>query len=325
MQKQVLPFFLTLWQSRLKIAAVLFLLLTLTRVQAQHWHEPADTLNRKRLVLVSAAQGALYASSLAGLYGLWYSQYDSEAFHLFNDWDGWLQMDKAGHAATAYQSGLQLYRMNRWTGLGRQRSLQRAWMMSYSYQLAVEVMDGFSSGWGFSPGDLAANTVGTATLLTQEWLWQEQRVYWKFSFLPSGLGDRPGEEGRRARDLFGTGLHEQWLKDYNGQTYWLSMNIWSLCGKPASFPRWVNLAVGYSADNLLGAESNSWYDPSGTPVHSTLQLKRQWLLSLDIDLYRARLPFPLTLLRPVFGIVKLPFPALEWNSADKWRGHWLYF
>jgi hypothetical protein len=45
---------------------------------------------------------------------------------------------------------------------------------------AVEVLDGFSSEWGASSGDIIANA--SALLVSQELLWKEQRITPKFSF-----------------------------------------------------------------------------------------------------------------------------------------------
>ncbi|MEZ4721963.1 MAG: DUF2279 domain-containing protein [Flavobacteriales bacterium] len=271
-------------------------------------------------------QGAAYAGSLTGLQFAWYTQYQSGKFHFFNDWPGWMQMDKVGHAVTAYQASWNVYKVNKWAGTNEKKATYFSAGLSFSYQLAVEVMDGFSTGWGFSNYDLAFNTIGSATFLAQQLGWHEQRVKLKYSFWPSGLTNLPGDEGRRARNLFGEGLYEQWLKDYNGQTYWASMNIWSLTGKSDRIPKWLNLAVGYSVNNLLGAESNTWkFDDYPAPSSSLRIRERQFLLSLDIDLQQSKLPKGLIWLKPIFGVIKFPFPALEWNTSKGLVGHWMYF
>jgi hypothetical protein len=84
---------------------------------------------------------------------------------------------------------------------------------------AVEVLDGFSSEWGASSGDIIANASGTA-FVSQELLWKEQRITPKFSFHTTQYAQyRP--------NVLGSSLAEQMLKDYNGQTYWLSVNLHS--------------------------------------------------------------------------------------------------
>lgn len=292
----------------------------------QRWLMPSDTLRKDRALAVGVAQGGLYTSTLVGLQFAWYQNYQSGGFRFKNDWSGWLQMDKVGHAATAYQISHHLYTINRWAGINSRKSMWAAAGLGYSYQLAVEVMDGFSDGWGFSNYDLMFNTIGTGGFLAQQLTWNEQRIKLKYSYFPSDLLQLNNHEGDRARSLFGTGIHEQWLKDYNGQTYWASFNLWSLTGKSEQVPKWINVAVGYSVNNLLGAEQNQWTSPHD-PDHmlgSDRIRQRQWLLSLDIDLEHADLPVPLRWMRPVFSLIKVPFPALEWNSELGLRGHWFY-
>ena len=43
-----------------------------------------------------------YGITLALLNQTWYSQYERVPFHFFDDNAGWLQIDKVGHAWTAY-------------------------------------------------------------------------------------------------------------------------------------------------------------------------------------------------------------------------------
>src|SRR5438874_2371911 len=58
--------------------------------------------NKKRVRLVTAANIAGYGGTMAGLYSAWYSNYPQTRFHFFNDNAEWLQVDKVGHAYSAY-------------------------------------------------------------------------------------------------------------------------------------------------------------------------------------------------------------------------------
>lgn len=307
-----------------KLSLILCLLLAFSS-HAQKWWQDADTLNRNRLGLAVGVQGVAYVGSLTGLYFLWYAEYDQEPFHFFDDTQTWMQMDKVGHTATAYQIADGLYRANKWTGMSERSNLIFSTIEGYSYQLAIEIFDGFSSGWGFSPTDAAANTLGTATFLSQHLLWKEQRFRWKYSYTPDPLLYLDNADGERARSLYGSSILQSWVKDYNGQTYWLSANIWSLAGKPDRFPKWLNVALGYSANGILGAERNTWEVAENIDYFSNVKRERQFLLSLDIDLWKADLPKGLLWLRPVFGLIKIPFPAIEYNTRQGWIGHGFYF
>jgi len=270
-------------------------------------------------------QSTVGIGSLAGLNFAWYANYPQSPFHLFNDWKGWMQMDKVGHATTAYQIGKNLYELNKWSGFSENSSLIAATLVGFGYQTAIEVLDGRSAQWGFSLSDFGFNTGGSLLFFGQQALWKEQRIALKFSYQPSNYTNMKPLEASRARNLYGSSITEQWLKDYNGQTYWLSANIWSLAGKPDQFPKWLNIAIGYSLEGVYGAESNSWTLEDGTYYTSSQVRQRQLLLSLDVDLEKADLPKPLRWIQPVFGLIKIPFPALEWNSVYGLRGHWMYF
>ncbi|GAB4376029.1 MAG: DUF2279 domain-containing protein [Salibacteraceae bacterium] len=296
---------------------------SLPRAKTAGWVNPA--------LLVT--EGVVSTGSLIALQTLWYSDYPRQSFAFFDDWRGWQQMDKAGHASTAYQCTDNLYRIHLWAGWTPKQARWWAAGLTWTYMLGFEIMDGFSAGWGFSPYDLTFNTLGAALWMGQHLAWNDQRIKLKFSFFPSGL-TQPNQAGfntpemARAQSLFGNSIAEQWIKDYNGQTYWLSVNIWSLMGKPNGFPRWINAAIGYSSNNLLGAERNEWIIGRGGEMkqyRSSLERERQFIASLDIDLYRAKLPRAFGWLKPVFGIIKLPFPAIEWNNKRGLVFHAVYF
>lgn len=296
---------------------------------AQRWYEPADSFNLKRGIASCATQGTVAVGTMAAFHALWYAEYRSGKFHTFNDINGWMQMDKAGHLCATYQVTNNLYQMNRWTGMNEHNSLLWSAGVAYGFQTFVELEDGFSTGWGWSWWDIGFNTLGTAAYVSQQLGWKEQRIALKYSFWPSQLNQLGGLEGARAKSLYGAGIHEQVFKDYNGQTYWLSANIWSIAGKPSNFPKWLNVAAGYSVNNVLGAESNTWkpnpYDDDLRLYTSSLKRERQWLLSLDVDLSKADLPKQLFWMRSIFGVIKLPFPALEINSAQGFKAWPIYF
>jgi hypothetical protein len=90
---------------------------------------------------------------------------------------------------------------------------------------------------------MAANAMGTGLYVGQELLWQDQRLLLKYSFHRTDFAQvRP--------NVLGDGLTEEFLKDYNGQTYWLSANINSFLNLDF-IPDWLNLAFGYGADGML--------------------------------------------------------------------------
>ncbi len=169
--------------------------------------QPSPVYSKQRAQIAGYSTFALYAGTMSGLYQLWYSQYDLTGFHFFNDNNEWLQMDKAGHTFSAYIAGRQGYNVCRWTGLDEQRSALIGGNLGWVFLASVEVLDGFSKGWGFSIGDMAANTIGSAMFISQQLTWHEQRMELKVSFHQTKYAHyRP--------DLLGENYTEQIFKIY---------------------------------------------------------------------------------------------------------------
>jgi hypothetical protein len=284
----------------------------------------SDTLDKKRFKLVAIGQGGIWAGSLLVLNQAWYSDYPRSGFHLFNDIGEWQQVDKVGHAYSAYwlaQSSTSLFR---WSGVDRKRAAWYGAGMGIAYESVIEILDGFSAEWGFSLGDMAANLSGSTLYAGQEIAWQEQRIQMKFS--THRVDYNAVELLKKANQLYGQSNLERFFKDYNGQTYWLSANIWSFA-KKSKFPKWLNIAVGYGADGMLGGYDNIWEDENGQ-MHNRSDVKRirQFYVSPDIDLskitIRGKTPKALKLLNGLK--IKFPLPTLEYNTAGQLKMHAFY-
>jgi len=271
-------------------------------------------IHKGRLIGVLSVQGGLYLGSLSGLYFLWYKNYPQSAFHFFNDGDEWLQMDKCGHMTTAYYISMIGNWSYRWAGLNRKQSAWYGGLLATAYMLNIEILDSFSSEWGFSLGDFTANTLGAAMFVSQQLIWDEQRFRLKFSFHQTTYPVyRP--------ELLGSNFISQILKDYNGQSYWLSGNISTFLPKGSRFPKWLNIAFGYGAGGMTGASANA-SDPSIPPQ----QRYRRFLLSVDVDL--TRIPTRSKVLKAVFTIlsfIKIPAPAIEYNTLGQFRFYPVYY
>ncbi|TWO30908.1 DUF2279 domain-containing protein [Seonamhaeicola sediminis] len=260
---------------------------------------PSDTLNTPRRNLVLISETSIATVSLVGLNQLWYSDYDQSKFHTVNDNNQWLQMDKMGHVFTSYQMGRVGADLLRWSGGSKKDQLLYGATLGFGFLAAVEVMDGYSKEWGFSWGDIAANGVGTGLYIGQELLWNEQRIDVKYSFRQTKYAPVNPEK-------LGNNLLEQVLKDYNGQTYWLSANLHSFF-KESKIPKWLNIALGYGAEGMLGESEDV-----DNQLLTNNSRRRQFYLSFDVNLRKIRTQSPL--LRSIFSIInmiKMPFPTIE--------------
>ena len=280
--------------------------------------------NKKRVKLVTAANIAGYGGTLIALNAAWYSQHPRSAFHFFNDDDEWLQVDKAGHIYSAYIESKATTEMWRWAGLSRKKRIWIGGLSGVAYQSIIEVLDGFSAEYGFSPGDFAANIIGSATFISQELAWDEQKIKIKFSFHKKNYVEP--DLTARANDLYGKTRSEHLLKDYNAQTYWASANIHSFFPE-TKLPRWLNISVGYGADGMFGARSNIAVDKSGNVVFDRTDIRRyrQWYLSPDVDFTKIRTNKKgVKILLFVLNSFKFPAPALEFSKGS-FKGHWIVF
>ncbi len=301
------------------------MLLSILHLKAQDSLPSSHTqVPRKgRMWLVAGAQTVLWAGSFIALNKAWYADYPKEPFHTFNDWDEWQQMDKAGHVWTSYQISRVSGDIWKWTGIQRKKAIWLGGISAIAYQSIIEIQDGYSAEWGFSWGDMAMNIAGSMAYVSQELIWNEQRIQVKFSYFPYSY---PVDVSARADELFGTGGMERVLKDYNSQTYWLSANLRSFM-PDSRIPRWLNLSVGYNARLMLGGEDNIWTDESGmVNDRSDIERYRRFFLSADVDL--TKIKTRKKWLKSVFSLVnsiKIPAPALELNTKGEFKVHGLYF
>lgn len=280
----------------------------------ENFLKPSDSLNKKRQNTVFISEAVLASGSLIGLNQLWYADYPKSNFHFINDNSEWMQMDKAGHLFSSYQIGRFGTEALNWSGTSKKNQLIYGASLGFVFLTGVEIMDGFSEEWGASMGDVVANASGTALYVSQELIWKEQRIIPKFSYHKTQYSNyRP--------DVLGSTFPEQILKDYNGQTYWVSVNLYSF-SKKSKIPKWLNVALGYGAEGLIGENNNK--NVLIFPIKP--EKYRQFYLSLDLDL--TKIDTKSHFLKTFFSVlntVKIPAPTFEYSPHGGFKFYSLYF
>ncbi len=290
----------------MKRFAFILILFLCNQLWAQTAEDSLQTKRRTRTILI--AGGVTYGASLYGLNQLWYKNSPQTSFHFFNDNHEWQQVDKVGHFYTAFhisRTGVELFK---WAGLPKKKAYWYGALGGFLFQTPIEILDGFSAEYGASWGDVIANTAGSGMLVGQYLLWDEIRIMPKFSF------SRTAYAPQRPNTL-GNAYHEELLKDYNGQIYWLSFDIHRLLKEGNRFPKWLNIALGYGADGMLFA-------PPENNLEAQLPLARQFFLAPDIQF--AHIPTKRKGLKTLFyflDMVHLPLPAIEYNTHSGWKAH----
>jgi hypothetical protein len=154
---------------------------------------------------------------------------------------------------------------------------------------------------------MLANVSGSALFWGQERLFKQQIIVPKFSFHPT-------EYAALRPEVLGSTFTEQLLKDYNGQTYWLSFSPGTMGNN--KFPKWLCFSLGYSADQKI---------VGGEETYLNYHSRREFLLSMDIDF--SRIPVKNHFLKTVFSqlnYLKIPFPALI-IQGNKFGARGVYF
>lgn len=271
----------------------------------------SNAVNKQRLLVMGTAFSAGYTALLISLNNSWYTE-ERTNFHFFNDNHEWRNMDKAGHFWGAFHESRAGIDMLRWAGVPEKKAILLGGLTGLLLQTPIEVFDGYQPEYGASTGDLIANATGAAAVVAQQLAWHEVRLMPKFSFHTTRYAAvRP--------NVLGSNLPERALKDYNGQTYWLSADIGAFLKTESKYPKWLNIAVGYGAEEVVYNHEPS-NQAAGYSAH------RQYYLSPDLNLMHFKGSNKvLNTALYILSIVKVPAPALEYNRKDGLRLHPLYF
>jgi uncharacterized protein YfiM (DUF2279 family) len=222
--------------------------------------------------------------------------------------DEWKQVDKIGHFYSAFYFSYATSRALQWCAVPERKSDLIGAITGFALLVPIEIMDGKSSAYGASVGDLAFDAAGAAFYLGQKRLWKEIRLYPKFSFHQT-------EYAALRPEVLGDGMPGEMFKDYNGQTYWLSVDM----DKFIRFPKWLNFAAGYGAEGMVYARDEQNVEAGYEEAY------RQYYFSIDPDLtaIKSRSKFVRTLLF-VANMIKIPSPTLEFSKKGT-TFHVFYF
>lgn len=265
------------------------------------------SINKKRLHAFVLSSSMTYTTAIVGLSKLWYSDSDQQDFKFFNDYDEWKQMDKLGHFYSAFHITHASSKALQWSNINKRKSDLIGSATAILILAPIEVLDGFSNAYGASTGDLLANAGGTIFYLAQSKLWNEVRIWPKFSYHQTRYAPLNA-------NLLGNSVSSEILKDYNGQTHWISFDM----DKFLKFPKWLNLAIGYGGQDMVYARDQqnliNGYDPY-----------RQYYLSVDFDLNAVKTKSKVIRTLIFFvNMIKLPAPAMEFSRKGA-RFHTIYF
>lgn len=294
-----------------KALSLLLLLFAFNFSVSAQIREFPDSLNWKKVNRLIVTESAFYVGGISFLNYIWYNDKQRVPFNFYNDNKGWLQLDKLGHAITAYKESYVGYYGLRNAGVKKKKALIYGGPLGLILQTPIEIFDGMYEGWGFSWGDMIANASGSALLIGQELILNDQPLKLKMSYQRSKMADiRPGYLGKNQLQSF--------FYDYNGHTYWFSLNLNKLV-KNKCIPNWLNIAAGYSGENMFSEFHNNG-------AYSSYKRYRQYYFSLDVDWTKIKTRYKIMrIVLDAMMVIKMPFPTIAFDANKGLRSHLIYF
>lgn len=275
-----------------------FMLMVAISIPCVACSQGPDSINHKRLNTIIVLSAAGYTGTYIGLHQLWYKNSPRQSFRFFNDNAEWKQVDKLGHFYSSFYFSWGTSQTLRWANVEQTRSDLIGALTGFLVIAPIEIFDGYSADYGASAGDLVADAAGSLFFLGQKKIWNEVRLIPKFSYQSTRYPAlRP--------NILGDNSASRILKDYNGQTYWLSVDM----DKFLCFPKWLNLAVGYGADGMIYGRDYQNHEVALSP-------QRQYYLAIDFDLtaIKTRSKILKTLIF-LTNTIKIPAPAIALSRS----------
>ncbi|MGC8595950.1 MAG: DUF2279 domain-containing protein [Candidatus Kryptoniota bacterium] len=217
-------------------------------------------------------------------------------FRFVNDGNFVGNFDKLGHTFGSYVQSSAVQTAMEWCGYKPLTAAYIGFIVSLAQQTYIEVNDGITDVWGFSPGDMFSNIIGSIYPLAQTTFPELRHFTPKISYLPS--------------NQYKSGMWKNYVDDYEGMAFWMSVDIHHYLPESLKsyWPKVLNLAIGTGVRN---------FRPEISVQHTVY-------IALDINV--KQIPgdnWIINGLKNVLNYVHLPMPALL--ISPKFAGFALYF
>jgi hypothetical protein len=239
----------------------------------------------------------------------WYTK-ERVKFHstdFLQDMKRYKQMDKLGHFTDAYFVSDLTSKAYRWSGLSGESSVWLGALTGWLWSLQIEFYDAHSPRWGWSWGDILANTLGSGFFALQQFNYELfGGIHPKYSYHLSEEWNKYGSKKPGAN----------LIQDYSGMTFWITVNPYHYFPDSwkKSYPEWLaplGIAFGFGVNNVF---------------FDSLNGERELYIGLDIDIRKIPLGNDigfLKFLKSELNFIRLPLPAVRITPGGVWYG--LYF
>ena len=272
----------------------------------------ARRVNGWRLGLVCGAAASTVGATYLYLKQTWWKE-KTTSFHFDNgaDLKYALNLDKFAHFYCGLIVADLFYGSLRWANLSESSAIWLGVGLGAFVQIAIEMKDGFSPRWGFSPYDVGAGIAGSFLYASQHYVPMMKNLDVKFSYY-------------RRSDYYYTHLKTDgtgtWNDDYVNQTYWLSFKINNVLSSSLEryWPDWLAVAVGMGVDETL-----SGYDVDHPERAGKGNIEMYLALDWDItNILPSKSPV-WEAIKHYLNYFKFPAPAIRITPSAIWYG--LYF
>lgn len=207
-------------------------------------------INKLKLGIVAVGTAGFAVLTYNYFNRVWWKPTKVKKFVWRDDWNDVVKADKAGHLYFSYVLSDAYKSIFQWVGFDSKTSAFLGAGISVIYEVgAVELTDGFTTRWGFSPTDAIADIVGAFFPVAQEYLPSLQAINFKLSYTPSGY---TWSDYLRVGSLKDALYKKQFHTDYEGMTFWMSFDFQRFLPKEVErfIPDFLNFAIGYSVKNI---------------------------------------------------------------------------
>lgn len=227
-------------------------------------------------------------------------------FNVAEDAQYTMYLDKAGHFFGTYLPSYIFSEALMASGLSYDAATVWGAGLGLAYTGYVEILDGYSVGFGFSPSDFYADVAGAGFFVAQHYIPYLQNFSPKFMYVkPSWHGEINRVEA------------ESFIDDYSSQAFFMSINVYNML--PEKWKKywvpWLELSVGYAVYSLCTPNATcSNCDPRvSEPVGRDAWGNKKIIISLDYNLSKILPDGPpwWNWLRQSLNMFKLPSPSLE--------------
>lgn len=264
----------------------------------------SQSINLTRAVISGAAITAINAAAWSFYLNTWYDR-TSDKFQFRDDWyDHSLNVDKLGHFWTTSVLYKTVYKLALWSNFSETQSMWISTGLAWLQMLPIEIKDGYFVTYGFALTDLAANTLGAVypTL---------QKIYPALE--PFNLKMSMHLTPHYSNDKYYQIRNP--VDDYEGRTFWLSIDVNTLIPKAADpyWPDWLNIAVGYGGSDMFTERGNWNIDKNRKGLGN-----QEWYLAFDYDLLKIFNPDENTFfyqLLDFLNMIHLPSPTIRFTPT----------